>query len=221
MTKLAIFDLDGTLLDTIEDLATACNHALKQCGHPVHPVGQYRMMVGNGIWNLFLRALPEECRTESEAMRMRSFFIPYYDAHKCDFTRPYEGITEMLKLLSDNGIYLAVASNKYQDGTEKLVGRFFGGIPFAAILGQREGFPLKPDPAIVAEAMEKAGVCQRDEVIYIGDSDVDMKTGSNAGVRTIGVTWGFRTPEELVSAGAWKLADSPEQAGNTIMNLSE
>lgn len=217
MRKLAIFDLDGTLLDTIADLGTACNYALKQCGHPVHRIEEYNLMVGNGIYNLFLRALPEEYHTESEAMRMKEFFIPYYDAHKCDLTRPYKGMPEVLKRLSENGIALAVASNKYQDGTEKLVRHFFGDGTFKAILGQREGFPIKPDPAIVYQAMEEVGVSEKSDVIYLGDSDVDMKTGANAGVETIGVTWGFRSREELTLAGAVHLADNPEQAYEIIM----
>ncbi|MGM9748573.1 MAG: HAD family hydrolase, partial [Candidatus Cryptobacteroides sp.] len=182
-----------------------------------HRIEEYNMMVGNGIHNLFLRALPEEFRTESEAMRMKEFFIPYYDAHKCDLTRPYKGIQELLKSLSENGIALAVASNKYQDGTEKLVKHFFGDDTFKAILGQREGFPIKPDPAIVYQAMAQTGVSEKGNVIYLGDSDVDMKTGANAGVDTIGVTWGFRSREELTFAGAVHLADNPEQVYKIIM----
>ena len=122
--KLAIFDLDGTLLDTIEDLGRACNFALESCGFRKREPGEYNMLVGREIYNLFRGALPEEARTEEQIMKMKSFFIPYYNEHKSDFTRPYRGIPEMLERLEKAGIALAVASNKYQEGTEALVKRF-------------------------------------------------------------------------------------------------
>ena len=217
MIKLAVFDLDGTLLDTLEDLGNACNHALRMCGHPERSMDEYNSLVGRGIYNLFRGALPQGARSEEEVMKMKECFIPYYDRHKCDLTRPYEGIYDMLDRLEDAGIRFAVASNKYQDGTEKLVRRFFGKYGFVKILGQRDGFPIKPDPMIVAEAMNAAGVSEKEEVIYSGDSDVDMQTGANAGVRTIGVTWGFRTRQELLSCSPWAIADTPEQLCRLIL----
>ena len=143
MTKLAIFDLDGTLLNTVEDLGNATNYALEQCGFPIHPKDEYYQMVGRGIYNLFRAAIPSEYATEDNVQRMASYFIPYYDAHKCDCTRPYDGIPEMLKTITDRGVRLAVASNKYQDGAEKLVSHFFGEYDFVKILGQRDGQPIK------------------------------------------------------------------------------
>ena len=217
MTKLVIFDLDGTLLNTIDDLAAACNHALRECGCPERRPEEYNMMVGRGIYNLFRAALPEGQKTDEMVELMAGHFIPYYDRHKCDLTRPYEGIYDMLDRLEDAGIRFAVASNKYQDGTEKLVRRFFGKYGFVKILGQRDGFPIKPDPMIVAESMNAAGVSEKEEVIYSGDSDVDMQTGANAGVRTIGVTWGFRTRQELLSCSPWAIADTPEQLCRLIL----
>jgi phosphoglycolate phosphatase len=209
MTRLIIFDLDGTLLDTIDDLAAACNHALMNCGCPARQRDEYYRLVGRGIDNLFRGALPESMKDDGTVRKMRSFFVPYYNAHGCDLTKPYDGITEMLEKLSDKGIKLAVASNKYQEGTEALVKKFFSGFDFVRILGQREGKPIKPDPQIVLEAMEGVPGIRKDEVIYCGDSDVDMQTGNNAEVKTIGVTWGFRTKEELLRHNPCLLADTP------------
>lgn len=217
MTKLAIFDLDGTLLDTIDDLAGACNHALKLCGHPVREVSEYRFLVGKGIYNLFRSALPEGHRTDNDVRMMADIFIGYYDVHKCDMTHPYDGIPEMLKKISDAGVMLAVASNKYQEGVESIVSRYFSGLDFIKVLGQRDGYPIKPDPAIVKEIMQEAGVSGCGEVIYAGDSDVDMETGKNAGVRTVGVTWGFRSRDELLSCNPWKLAESPDELCGIIL----
>ena len=209
MTKLVIFDLDGTLIDTREDIANACNYALEQCGCPIHHLDEYNMLVGRGIDNLFRGALPPEKNTEEMVVRMRSIFVPYYNEHKCDCTRPYPGIVEALGRLAGKGLHFAVASNKYQEGTEQLVEKFFGKYDFVKILGQRDGKPIKPDPLIVAEAMEGVPGITKEEVVYCGDSDVDMQTGLGAGVKTIGVTWGFRTREELEAYSPWKLIDHP------------
>lgn len=211
MIKLIIFDLDGTLLDTLEDIANACNHALKQCGHPTRELKEYNMLVGRGIDNLFRGALPAEYRNEEMVREMRSYFIPYYNGHKCDFTKPYPGIVETLESLACKGVKFAVASNKYQEGTEQLVRKYFDMFDFIKILGQREGKPIKPDPQIVLEAMEGMEDIRPDEVLYCGDSDVDMQTGINAGVRTVGVTWGFRTREELEAYSPFAVVDNPEE----------
>ena len=216
MIKLAIFDLDGTLLDTLGDIAGACNHALTVCGCPTHEVGEYKMFVGSGIMNLFRRALPEDQRTEGMVMKMRDAFVQYYDVHKDDMTRPYPGIKGLLDGLTAKGIRLAVASNKYQEATEELVTRYFGTYRFACVLGQREGHPIKPDAGIIFEAMASCEGVRPDEVIYCGDSDVDMQTGINAGVRTVGVTWGFRSREELAEYSPCLLADNPEEIHNFI-----
>ncbi len=216
MTKLVIFDLDGTLIDTREDIANACNYALEQCGCPIHHLDEYNMLVGRGIDNLFRGALPSEKNSEEMVARMRSIFVPYYNEHKCDFTRPYPGIVETLGRLAEKGLHFAVASNKYQEGTEQLVEKFFGKYDFVKILGQRDGKPIKPDPLIVAEAMEGVPGITKDEVVYCGDSDVDMQTGLGAGVKTIGVTWGFRTREELEAYSPWKLIDHPMEIVDII-----
>ena len=211
MTKLIIFDLDGTLIDTRTDIANACNHALEQCGFPQRDIKEYNMLVGRGIDNLFRGAMPASEVNEENVARMRSLFVPYYNEHGCDWTRPYDGIMDILEVLKDKGLHFAVASNKYQEGTQSLVEKFFGKYDFVKILGQREGKPIKPDPQIVDEAMEGVPGIRKDEVIYVGDSNVDMETGINAGVRTIGVTWGFRTREELEAYSPHALIDHPMQ----------
>lgn len=196
MKKLVIFDLDGTLLNTIADLAAATNQALQQEGFPTHETDAYRFFVGNGINKLFERALPEQERTEKNILKIRSLFIPYYDVHNADLSRPYPGIPELLAALQQKGIMLGVASNKYQAATQKLIAHYFPNISFVEVLGQREGIPAKPDPSIVNDILAKAGV-EREEVFYVGDSNVDMQTAHNAGVTAVGVAWGFRPRTEL------------------------
>jgi phosphoglycolate phosphatase len=209
MKKLVIFDLDGTLLDTVMDLAAATNHALEKCGFATHPAEAYYNFVGRGINNLFRAALPEQERTDENVSRMHTFFIPYYNNHNTDRSHPYTGIHELLSTLTEKGIRLAVASNKYQQATEKLIRHFFPTIPFAVVLGQRDGFPLKPDPAIVDLICKKTGV-QTNEVLYVGDSGIDMQTAVNACVESVGVTWGFRPVSELKASGANHLAEVPD-----------
>ncbi len=196
MKKLVIFDLDGTLLNTIADLAQSTNHALRTLGYPTHEEAAYNFMVGNGIDKLFERALPEGEKSKENVLRVRKEFVPYYDAHNADKSRPYPGIPELLEQLQAQGLQLAVASNKYQAATRKLVAHYFPEIHFAAVFGQREGINVKPDPAIVEEILSITGVSGQD-VLYVGDSGVDMQTAINAGVTSCGVTWGFRPRTEL------------------------
>ena len=219
MIKFIIFDLDGTLIDTIEDIANACNYALRQCGCPERRLDEYNMLVGRGIDNLFRGALPEGMKSEDMVTRMREHFVPYYNLHKCDFSHPYDGIIELLDRLSAEGIRFAVASNKYQDGTEQLVRNLFGRYDFVKILGERKGKPIKPDPLIVQEAMEGIPGINIDEVLYCGDSNVDMQTGINAGVKTVGVTWGFRSREELQAYDPYALIDHPSELIQIISKL--
>ena len=206
MKKLIIFDLDGTLLNTIADLASATNHALAANGYPQHATEEYRFFVGNGINKLFERALPDGEKTETNVLRIRQSFIPYYDVHCADLTRPYPGIPELLNTLQQKGIQIAVASNKYQRATGKLIPHFFRDIRFTAILGQREGIPRKPDPQIVHEIIKLAGV-QPEDVLYVGDSNVDMQTALHAKVDGIGVTWGFRPRTELEEGHPFAIID--------------
>ena len=210
MKKLVIFDLDGTLLDTIADLAESANHALKQLGYPTRDVEKIRTFVGNGVNKLLLRALPDEEKTEENMMRMRTHFVPYYDAHNADLSAPYPGIVALLEELQAKGLRMAVASNKYQEATVKLVKHYFPMIDFVEVLGQREGINVKPDPTIVFDILKKAGV-SKEETLYIGDSGVDMQTAINAGVDAIGVTWGFRPRTELEDFHPMGLIDQAEE----------
>ena len=209
--SLVIFDLDGTLLNTIDDLGYACNHALEACGFPTHAIEEYPRLVGNGVNKLIERALPEGQKDEETVMRVRARFVPYYNAHNCDFTRPYDGIPELLESLKARGCMLAVASNKYQAATEKIVSHFFPGV-FDVVLGEREGVPRKPDPQIVRDIEAKL---QRDEVpstysvLYVGDSLVDQATAANAGVPFVACSWGFVAREKLAEAGCERIIDNP------------
>ena len=209
MKKLVIFDLDGTLLDTIADLAESANYALKQLDYPTHPVDAIRTFVGNGINKLLERALPAHEQTEENIMRMRSHFVPYYDIHNADLSTPYPGIVSLLEDLQAKGILIAVASNKYQEATVKLVKQYFPNIDFVEILGQREGINVKPDPSIVFDILQKANL-SKENVLYVGDSGVDMQTAINAEVDAIGVTWGFRPRAELESFQPMGLIDKAE-----------
>lgn len=210
MKKLVIFDLDGTLLNTIADLASAVNYALIQLDYPIHPEETIRTFVGNGINKLLFRALPDDKKTEENVMRMRAHFLPYYDMHNADLSRPYPGIVSLLEGLQTKQVMLAVASNKYQTATEKLVKHYFPSIRFVEVLGQREGVAVKPDPAIVFDILQKADVAKED-VLYVGDSGVDMQTAINAGVDAVGVTWGFRPQAELESFSPKGVIDRAEE----------
>ena len=210
MKKLVIFDLDGTLLDTIADLAGATNYALAQLGYPTHDTDAIRTFVGNGINKLLERALPANDQTEENVMRMRAHFVPYYDAHNADLSSPYPGIEALLQSLQEKGIEIAVASNKYQEATTKLVKHYFPTIQFAEVLGQRENIPVKPHPTIVFDILNKTGIDKKD-VLYVGDSGVDMQTAQNAGVNAIGVTWGFRSREELEDLHPLAIIDKAEE----------
>lgn len=210
MKKLVIFDLDGTLLNTIADLANSTNHALEKLGYPAHEPEQYNFMVGNGINKLFERALPDGEKTEANVLRVREEFIPYYDLHNADESRPYPGIPELLETLQAQGMQLAVASNKYQTATEKLVAHYFPQIRFIAVFGQREGVKVKPDATIVEDILCISGT-PKEEVLYVGDSGVDMQTALNAGVTACGVTWGFRPRTELEGFHPQYIVDKAEE----------
>ena len=210
MKKLVIFDLDGTLLDTIADLAESANHALKQLGYPTRDMETIRTFVGNGVNKLLFRALPDEEKTEENVMRMRTHFVPYYDTHNADLSAPYPGIVPLVEELQAKGLMIAVASNKYQEATVKLVKHYFPMIDFVEILGQREGIPVKPDPTIVYDILKKANV-SKEEVLYVGDSGVDMQTAIHAGVDAVGVTWGFRPLAELESFCPKGVVDKAEE----------
>lgn len=205
--RLIIFDLDGTLLNTIDDLGYACNYALAKTGYPTHPIESYPAKVGNGINNLIRRALPEAERTEENILRVREYFVPYYNEHNCDYTRPYKGMPELLAKLKAEGHLLAVASNKYQAATEKIVTHFFPGV-FDAIFGEREGIERKPNPQIVFDILSTFNA--QHSTLYLGDSLVDYDTAKNANVPFVACSWGFVARETLVQAGIEHIIDKPE-----------
>ena len=213
---IVIFDLDGTLLNTIDDLGYACNYALEQTGYPTFPIEEYPAKVGNGINNLIRRALPETERTEENILRVRAHFVPYYNAHNCDFTRPYKGIPELLATLKAQGHLLAVASNKYQAATEKIVEHFFPGL-FDVVFGEREGIERKPNPQIVYDIVSKLSPLNaKCSSLYIGDSLVDRDTAQNAHVPFVACSWGFVPRETLLREGGTRIIDSPEEVINEL-----
>ena len=209
-TRLAIFDLDGTLVDSIGDLAVACNTALALRGLPQHSYEAYCGFVGNGIMRLVERALPEPLRSPENVALVRADFVAYYTDHLDVRTEPYPGIPELLAELVRRGVKLAVASNKFQAGTEKVIRSFFPDIRFEAVLGQREGVPLKPDPAVAEEILTLTGL-PREQALFVGDSAIDILTAQAAGIRSAGVTWGFRQRTELEEAGADRIVDRADE----------
>ena len=209
MEKLVIFDLDGTLLNTIADLGNAANHTLAELGLPQHNLDEYTLMVGNGMRKLIERALPADKATDDAFIDSTlASFLSYYAEHIDLYTRPYPGIPELINALSTDGYRLAVASNKIQAGAEKLISEFFPGIPFVAVMGNSPQYPLKPDAALVEYIMQKAGT-DRAHTIMVGDSGTDIQTARNASIPVIAVSWGFRPRHELTAADY--IADSAEQ----------
>ena len=168
------------------------------------------MYVGNGVSKLIERALPEDQRNEAMIKKIRADFTTYYDIHNTDYTHPYDGIPELLEHLQENGIKIAVASNKYDTAAKALVTTLFPSISFAAIEGQKEGVPVKPDPSVVFEILGATQVKKAD-VLYVGDSGVDMETARRACVDSVGVTWGFRSVDELRANYANHIVDTPEE----------
>lgn len=214
--RLVIFDLDGTLLNTIADLAVATNEALRAMGYPTHAEEVIQTFVGNGVSKLLERSMPLDKRTEENIALVRRHFMAYYDQHNADLSTPYPGIADMLSRLQEAGVMLAVASNKYQSATEKLVAHYFPGIDFVCVLGQRQGIPVKPSPDIVLEIMEKANV-SRSDTLYVGDSGVDMQTAINAGIDAVAVSWGFRPRAELEAFRTLAIIDKAEDLKNWIL----
>ena len=184
-------------------------------GLPTHTYEQYCSFVGNGILRLVERALPEELRTEEYVKAARKDFVDFYIENIDTHTVPYSGMVELVNNLHRDGAKLAVASNKFQAGTEKLIRKFFPNVEFVDICGNREGVPLKPDTALVDLILNKAGV-ERENCYMVGDSAVDIKTAQNAAIHSIGVSWGFRSRTELEEAGAEQIADTVEQLRNML-----
>lgn len=209
MKSLVVFDLDGTLLNTIDDLAGATNHALELLGYPTHSLAVYPMMVGNGVRKLLERALPDDARTPEVLGQMHRAFVDYYDEHLCDSTRPYPGISELVAELTRRGVNLAVSSNKYESAVRRLIAHFFPDANFRAVCGSVEGVPVKPDPSIVFRVLT-ACPTPKSEVLYVGDSAVDVETARRACVESVAVTWGFRSLHELKAACPDHIVSDPD-----------
>lgn len=208
MKKLVIFDLDGTLLNTIADLGASCNYALEKMGFAPHPVVSYNFMVGNGVRKLIERAQPD---ADPEVVdRLLEYFMDHYYAHCTEKTVPYPGIPDLLSELNARGIAVAVATNKYQMAAEKIIGHFFPEVNFVAVLGQVEGRPTKPDPSIDFAILLRHPT-PKSEVIHVGDSAVDIETARRACVESVGVTWGFRPVSELRKAYADHVISRPSE----------
>lgn len=200
--KAVVFDMDGTLLDTLEDLADAMNKVLEGAGFPRHPLSAYRDFVGSGASQLVRRALPADARDDDtvHAACLRSFLAEYEISWNVK-TRLYEGLSALLDGLAAKNIPMAVLTNKPQAFADLCMREFLSTWPFAVTMGQVPGVPVKPDPAGPRILIERLGV-RPEEILYLGDTDVDMRTAVNAGMYPVGVLWGFRPQEELVCSGA-------------------
>jgi len=215
--KGIIFDLDGTLIDSLADLANSVNRALVEYGYPANPVDDYRNYVGEGGKNLIRRAMHvDSYKPELEPIveRFKEIYNRDYNKETC----VYDGIVELLDWLDENDIEYAVLSNKFHEFTLKTVEAFFPGRRFSAVIGMHEGKPLKPDPAPAYEIME-IFKCEKEEVILIGDTPVDLETAKNAGILSLGVTWGFKDKSVLIENGADAIADTPDEIREIIMSL--
>lgn len=206
-----IFDLDGTLLNTLEDLKNSANYAMQMMGYPTHTTDEIRRFVGNGIAMLIKRAVPDGTSKENEDKALK-FFKAHYAEHLNDNTTPYDGIVEMIGELKKRGCKTAVVTNKNDDAAKELVKKYFGTL-FNCVVGHTDALASKPDPAAVNVAMEELAA-QKNSTIFIGDSDVDVMTAHNAGLKCIGVLWGFRDEETLKSAGAEYIVSSAQDILN-------
>ena len=205
-----LFDLDGTLLDTLDDLTRAVNHAMREGGYAEHTREAVRSFVGNGVGALIQRALPREVEYDGEAYRLAlQTFKAYYAAHNCDMTDPYPGICDMLSALSGAGVRLAIISNKNEPNVAALSDKYFKPWISTAI-GEREDMRRKPAPDMLYRVMDELA-CDRSRALYVGDSDVDLQTAENAGIDCVSVCWGFQDEDKLIAAGAKRLIRTPEE----------
>ncbi|MBR3899921.1 MAG: HAD family hydrolase [Ruminococcus sp.] len=213
MMTTVIFDLDGTIADTIEDLADAVNYGLRKLGCPEHDINSYKQFVGNGAMKLCIRALPEGKKDMSE--KLLDLFHEYYDVHYLDKTKLYDGIKDTLDVLAANGVTLAVATNKPQDAARKIVEKLLPDVDFIKVLGGCDERPKKPDSTVINEILN--GLSEDNTVYMIGDSNVDIQTAKNCGILSIGCVWGFRGRTELEAAGADFIAEKAEDITKIIL----
>lgn len=215
MFRYVIFDLDGTLLNTIDDLADAGNWVCRNHGWPTHTVEEYRYYVGNGMAKLAERFAPEDWRTPEKVQAILEEFMPYYDAHKADKTAPYPGLAAALARLTEAGVSMAVLTNKADSLAGAVVEGYYPGV-FPIVQGALPGYPTKPDPTLLHKLMERMGAAVED-TLFVGDSNVDIRTAKNGGLTSCGVLWGFRTRQELEAEGADFLAETAEELAELIL----
>ena len=215
MYRNVIFDLDGTLLNTLDDLGNAGNYACRQMGWPEHPIEAYRYFVGNGMEKLVERFTPVSCRTPEQLKAAYDIFMPYYNEHKEDKTVPYDGIPELLSRLKEAGVHIAVLTNKAHHLAGPVMERYFPGV-FSFVQGALPGEPTKPDPTLLHELMERMGA-RAEDTLFVGDSNVDIQTAKNGGLTGCGVLWGFRGREELLAEGADYLAETADELAELIL----
>lgn len=217
MIKAVLFDLDGTLVNTLGDLSYGVNVELSSRGFPTHEPNAYKMFAGNGIPKMVERAAP--AGTDPEILKeITDSFVKYYSVHYADYTSAYSGTKELLVTLKEKGYKVAVVTNKAQGPAELVVGKFFGN-SFDLIFGQKPGIPAKPDPTAAILAMKELGVTPS-ECVFMGDSGVDVKTAVNSGAYPVGVLWGFRDEAELKGAGAKELIENPLELLSIIDKLN-
>lgn len=208
MFEAVIFDLDGTLLNTLDDIADSVNFALEKYGYKQHSRDEYKYFVGNGVDRLIERAIGESL-TQEGFHNVKEAYLKHYDTNRNHLTRPYDGIREMLLELSKRGVKLMVLSNKPEHDTAAMIPKHFPEIRFSLIRGGRDGVPVKPNPQAVNEMLAELSLA-KERALYAGDSGVDMETAKNAELKSCGVTWGFRTEKELCESGAVYIAREPK-----------
>lgn len=218
MIKAVLFDLDGTLVNSLFDLATSTNYALAKMGFPTHGTDKYKYFVGDGMPKLIERALPEDSRTPEIRAKTLEIFSAHYHEHYADQTCEYQGISQLLETLIQSGVRLAVVSNKAQEFAKTVVSKTVGDV-FQIVCGKQEGYPAKPDPTLTLKVISDLGV-EPKECVFVGDSGMDMLVAKNAGITAIGVDWGFRTVREQILNGADYVVHTPQDILNVIERLN-
>lgn len=218
MIKAVLFDLDGTICNSLGDLAAAVNYTLTKLGFKTHEVDAYKYFVGNGIPKMLERALPEGHKTPEDVEKAKAIFMPYYKEHSSDLTVKYDGIEELLVELKKRELKIAVCTNKAEPMAKIVVESLYGDV-FDEIFGQREGIPTKPDPTLAKLLMKELGV-EPEECVFLGDSGVDVKTAVNSGAVAVGELWGYREIEELNENGAEFIIEKPMELLNLIDALN-
>lgn len=219
MIKAVLFDLDGTLVNSLDDLANATNFALQKNGFPGHKTEKYKYFVGDGMLKLIERSLPENRRDSDTLSKVHKDFLEYYGEHFFDLTTDYEGIKKVLYELKKDGFMLLVISNKAEVMAKLVVEKVFGDV-FDVVVGKREGYPAKPDPALTLKIIQELKISPK-ECVFIGDSGMDMKTAVSCGCVPVGVLWGFRTEKELKENGAEYLLSHPQQISVVIKDIND